>query len=356
MTFSLLFLGFLFGRIISYFGSEPTLVPGAKLLGNIIALGRHGASFLHACRSAYGSVFTINLGVYMTFFDDKALIENLFSAPDERISFRPAVQQFTQRVFGLPSREFFPKHSNILRDLRHLLVPAELQAHSLQLSKNVERLLPAAFPHDSQVELFGAVKKVVFRSAVEVLFGQDIFGIAGGDEILESTFFEFEEAFELAATPWPHALQPKFTRSKTLLLTWLQELHKRESFKSTTAGQLFERSGVRSGLAPNLLLAVLWASQANTVPATFWSLAFLLLPENQPHLSRVIADLDTEVKKEGDVHQAIYNLSSDRRSLVSRCVGEAIRLRVHSIDLRIATSNLELTKDDGSILSVPKAS
>lgn len=380
LTFSLLFLGFLFGRLVVYLCSEPTLVPGAKLLGNILALGRHGASFLHACRSSYGSVFTVNLGVYMTFLDDEALIHALFSAPDEMISFRPAVQQFTSRVFGLPSKEFFPKHSNILKDLRHLLVPSELLAHSLKLSSRVERLLPAAFPPSAspeagtlpqagaspevgtpqgevgtpEVELFGAVRMVVFRAAVDVLFGLDLSVIAGGAERLEDTFFEFEEAFELAASPWPHALQPRFTKSRTLLLTWLKELHEREGFKTTTAGMLLEQSGIRSGLAPNMLLAVLWASQANTVPATFWALAFLHLPENQHHLSRVKADLDEEVKKAKDLHQAIYKLSSDRKSLVSRCVGEAIRLRVHSIDLRIASADLKLKKTDGSIFSCPK--
>jgi hypothetical protein len=31
---------------------------------------------------------------------------------------RPAVEQFTQRVFGLPSKDFFPKHFQILQDLR----------------------------------------------------------------------------------------------------------------------------------------------------------------------------------------------------------------------------------------------
>ncbi len=33
---------------------------------------------------------------------------------------RPAVEQFTQRVFGLPSKLFFPKHAKCLQDLRCL--------------------------------------------------------------------------------------------------------------------------------------------------------------------------------------------------------------------------------------------
>lgn len=51
------------------------------------------------------------------------------------------------------------------------------------------------------------------------------------------------------------------------------------------------RSGLRPTLAPNLLLALIWASQANTVAATFWALAFLILPENAPHRQRVLREL-----------------------------------------------------------------
>lgn len=41
------------------------------------------------------------------------------------------------------------------------------------------------------------------------------------------------------------------------------------------------RSGLRAPLRPHLGLALLWASQANTVASTFWALGMLLLPENE---------------------------------------------------------------------------
>lgn len=64
---------------------------------------------------------------------------------------RPAVEQFTQRVFGLPSRTFFPAHAKLLGDLRHLLVPAELARHADVLAGNMQQLLPRCLPDGEQV-------------------------------------------------------------------------------------------------------------------------------------------------------------------------------------------------------------
>ena len=46
-----------------------------------------------------------------------------------------------------------------------------------------------------------------------------------------------------------------------------------------------------ASLAPHVMLAVMWAALANTVPAAFWSVAFLLLPEHAQHRQRCLGDL-----------------------------------------------------------------
>lgn len=45
-------------------------------------------------------------------------------------------------------------------------------------------------------------------------------------------------------------------------------------------------------LAPNVLLSFLWASLDNIVPSAFWTLAFLLLPEQSAHLAAVRKTID----------------------------------------------------------------
>ena len=46
-----------------------------------------------------------------------------------------------------------------------------------------------------------------------------------------------------------------------------------------------------ASLAPHVMLAVMWAALANTVPAAFWSVAFLLLPEHARHRQRCLEAL-----------------------------------------------------------------
>ncbi|KAJ9528576.1 hypothetical protein QJQ45_020446 [Haematococcus lacustris] len=126
---------------------KPLISPGGRVEPAA------GSNLLQAARTTFGDVFTLNLvGQRMQFWFDPALIHTFFSAPDCLITFRPAVEQFTQRVFGLPSKEFFPRHSQLLTDLR-------------------EQLPQTALTGPLQVELYGAVRRLVFLASVEVLFG-----------------------------------------------------------------------------------------------------------------------------------------------------------------------------------------
>jgi len=61
------------------------------------------------------------------------------------------------------------------------------------------------------------VKQLLFDSVAALLFGE-AFLAAHGSRKLRAAFFNFEEAFELAASPMPHVLQPRFCRARTALL------------------------------------------------------------------------------------------------------------------------------------------
>lgn len=110
-----------------------------------------------------------------------------------------------------------------------------------------------------------------------------------------------------------------------------------------------------------MLLMLLWASQANTIPATFWSTAMLLLPENGSYAEAILSELNQELRSsagprtptDAQLADAAAKLAMDRRSMVSRCVAEAIRLRCHSIDLRIVSGDcVELTSSSGSKVGI----
>jgi cytochrome P450 len=126
---------------------------------------------------------------------------------------------------------------------------------------------------------------------------------------------------------------------------------------------------------PNLLLAVLWASQANSMPALHWSLAFLLLPEQAAARQKILTELADAVQQQQRVNMqvpagqqtdlvqqqqqqqqviagvdaataaAMIKLAMDKNSYVARCVAEAVRLRLHSIAIRyVAVQDLVLPR------------
>lgn len=113
-----------------------------------------------------------------------------------------------------------------------------------------------------------------------------------------------------------------------------------------------------------MLLAVLWASQANTVPATFWAIAFLLLPENQHHKTEALQFTKTDIglyekdskkntedmlgnavlispdKLSPDMIDCLTETACNASSPLRRSCEEALRLRSPSIDVRVAAKDL----------------
>lgn len=77
------------------------------------------------------------------------------------------------------------------------------------------------FPGAMQLELFGAVKDTLFDASVQTLFGAP-FVNHHGCAPLQKAFYEFEEGFEMAASPVPHFLQPTFCKARTTLLAALR--------------------------------------------------------------------------------------------------------------------------------------
>jgi hypothetical protein len=70
-----------------------------------------------------------------------------------------------------------------------------------------------------------------------------------------------QENFEVAASPVPHLLLPAFRAARAELLRALRASIAAGDFEGTAGGELLDGCGLRAALHPNVLLAVLWASQ-----------------------------------------------------------------------------------------------
>ncbi|KAL3148124.1 hypothetical protein ABBQ38_014405 [Trebouxia sp. C0009 RCD-2024] len=160
-----------------------------------------------------------------------------------------------------------------------------------------------------EVDLMCCIKQILFPAALESIFGA-AFLQHHGSRPLQIAFFAFEEGFELAASPVPHFLQPSFCQGRRALLEAFRISWAEGHFEGTVVGHLLEGAPELHCIAPNVLLALLWASLANTIPATFWSLAFLLLPDNAHHKQHILSSIQS-----GGSHSTSHSSSAQQQEL-----------------------------------------
>lgn len=336
----------------------------------------------------YGDTFTLLLaGQRMTFLYAPTSVLYFFKAPASDLPFTPAVEQFTRRVFQLPPAHFVSKHHLLLTRLRHQVGVAEtLPGHAARLLPLLMDRMGRAWRHElhdmahdgqHRMELMRGVENFLFPAAVDALFGARFLRHHGSQRMQEA-FFAFEGCFELAASPVPHAFQPHFRAARRTLLRALTHSYKKGDFKGSTVDALIQGCGLPDACVPNMLLAVLWASQANTTPAVFWGVAFLLLEENAHHLraiQRAVLQGDDAANDESDGPESgkerangdgsgnakegtsppphlrrlspaqlnrLKATACDPSSLLVRCCLEAVRLRSPSIDVRLTASHITL--------------
>ncbi|KAK9866545.1 hypothetical protein WJX84_008214 [Apatococcus fuscideae] len=358
--------------------NTPT-VASWPVFGSILPFATRGASFIHVCRLKYGDAFRLRLpGQSVVFLFHPKAIQVFFQSPDSEISFRLAVERFTNRVFGLPSKDFYPQHMAMLDALRGLLTPQHMHGLAQVQLAAMRDAADAILPAHGEVDLMETVSQVLTPAAIRMLFGAAFLERHGTQAVLRA-FATFESGFELAASPVPHWLQPGWRRARAWLLSALRQSLACGDLEGQVVGQLLHQVPMPQQATPHILLAVLWASLANTVPATFWTLAYLLQPEHAHHMEdvqRLITgngadqgpppvgqrcgqhhrSVPTEVLQDAgggcdfqhanDQDAALIQVAMQRGTKLAVCISEAVRLQAPGMDIRIAAQDLRLPADD----------
>jgi len=249
-------------------------------------------------------------------------------------------------------------------------LPGMLAGMAGEAAGHVRALLLPPGGGARRADLAEAARLVTLRTGVVSVFGR-AFADRHLDAAFEGHFGDFDSRFELGASPVPHLLQPRFRNARRALERVFREALDSGALEGSLALACMEASGVARGAWPNMLLTVLWASQANTSTSLFWVVGFLLLPEHAPHLARALGEVRDALPRgagggeaggglswlgacgEGDLARACAAVAADRGSFIHRCMQEALRLRAPGIAVRMARSDLELARGRGERLSVP---
>lgn len=182
-------------------------------------------------------------------------------------------------------REHKTKH---LLEPLHVLNPGSVGCVSQILS----HFIPAANTSATAVDLMDVVRDLVFTAVVPVLFGDGILPQTQQDiKHFQNQFVQFDSSFEHGAK-LPEFLLKEWAKSKYFLLGQFYEALQKKSGTNSKEDTLLQAmvDSLEGDCAPSYATLLLWASLANAVPISFWTLAFVL--SNQA--------IKTDVQKEVD--------------------------------------------------------
>ena len=146
------------------------------------------------------------------------------------------------------------------------------------VSQILSHFIPAANTSATAVDLMHVVRDLVFTAVVPVLFGDDILPqTQQGIKHFQNRFVQFDSSFEQGAK-LPEFLLKEWAKSKHFLLGRFCDALKRKSVPNSKEDTLLQAivDSLEGDCAPNFAILLLWASLANAVPITFWTLAFVL--------------------------------------------------------------------------------
>uniref|UniRef100_A0AAY5EMM2 Cytochrome P450, family 8, subfamily B, polypeptide 2 n=1 Tax=Electrophorus electricus TaxID=8005 RepID=A0AAY5EMM2_ELEEL len=296
---------------------EPPLDKGPlPWLGHVLEFRRDTAKFLERMKHKHGDIFTVQLGgFYYTFLTDPHSFGLVVKEARAKLDFNKFARHLIQRVFGYPTTEE-----------EHKLIQASSNKHLMGDGLNL--MLQDA-------ELFNYSYNIAFHASYLSLFG---------NEYSDELFCEFRDT----------QLGPSDKREAERLkrLFWnilsVQQVKSRENISDWVNESQQERAelGMEDFMLDRHMLLLLWASQGNTGPASFWLLLFLMkhpdaMEAVRGEVEEVLRETGQEVKRGGP----LINLTRDMLQstpILDSVVDESLRMTAAPLLTRAVLDDMTL--------------
>lgn len=316
-------------------GEAPLVRAPLPFLGHALAVGRDLRALLRDCQRAHGDVFTLLVaGQRMTFVLDPFSYPHVLKAQDD-LSFHELAEQFGRRAFG-----YLPfERSGLDRETFDSFYGRFLKGTALTpLTDRASERMRVALAREAdtrwrELGLFDLVSRCVFMAGFEAMFGD---GAADGDVAAE--FRRFDRWFPLLIAGAPIRLLPGARAGFARILDAVDTL-RADASEFIRVREALLVGGTTRDNRNRLQAGIVWAAAANTIPAAFWSLAYLLRDPTAR----------TEINAELSAHG-----TDDLKRLpkLQSAVHEALRLSSGSLTIREARRDCELTLESGRTISL----
>ncbi|CAN9515213.1 unnamed protein product [Ophioblennius macclurei] len=293
---------------------EPPLDKGpVPWLGHVLEFRRDTLKFLERMRRKHGDVFTVQLGgFYVTFLQDPLSFGAFTQESRDKLDFGRFAGQLVRRVFGYVGTEDD-------RKILHLASNKHLKGEGLKvltesMMSNLQNVMLHKLDWDSdrrtwiQDGIFTYSYNVLFRAGYLSLFGnraapsgaeekdrtesQDLFSeFRKYDRLFPNLAYgvlppgQWREAERLKAHFWK-ALSAQKLKTRDNISRWVWDMQ-----------QTKEELGMHESMIDRYNFVLLWASQGNTGPSSFWLLLFLM--KHPDAMAAVKEEVDRVLRESG---------------------------------------------------------
>ncbi|XP_032808483.2 cytochrome P450 7A1-like [Petromyzon marinus] len=375
---TLLFTAWLFGGRRRRANEAPLVRSWVPYLGSALRYGAQPLAFLREQQARYGEVFTCLIaGSYTTFICDPfsygALLRN-----DRALDFEKFGQKIARTVFGVV--DFFdPRYNVTIEEIHDIfaktLTGTELHSLTESMLGNLHGyLVEGRAARDAGAGCAGGAggdgwqeeglnefcRRTMFRAGVATIFGQNMFDAESSLAEMLKSFDDFDRAFPLLVAGVPLWMMPAARRGREALETALGKVAPGTMVEPAALimqrANLFEGSPLLGKLDKARTHSIMmWASQANSLPAIFWTLFYLL--RSAPALKAVRAQLKELLGHEAREHGKAFVITREqlnKMTVLHSVVNEALRLSSASMIVRQAKEDVTLELDSGRSVLVRK--
>ena len=329
----------------------PLVRGGLPILGHALEFGKGPLDFLRRCQAQHGDIFTVRFpGARRTFLMNPFDYPAYFKHRD--LAFDEFGIEVGCRVFGYNSdhvRQVEPDH--VYAQLSTFMRGDPLQAMSERMQTKLEERL-ISLPPGRWYEhgLFEWANEHVFAAGTDAIFGDGAYG-----ETVKGAYTTVDKHFGLLAMGIPAWMIPGCASAQRTLAECVQELGPHSAQLMRERRAWFDEKGLSPIARGHIDASIMWAAQANTVSAAFWTLLFIL---RDP---RARAELLEEVREiAGDSPPAspgerLFS-KADLRNMVKldSAITEMNRLTTAPMVPRRAERDAVLTLHDGRRIQVTK--
>ncbi|CAM4532774.1 unnamed protein product [Leuciscus chuanchicus] len=194
--------------------------------------------------------------------------------------------------------------------------------------------------------------RIMFEAGFLTLFGRDPGFLQAGRTRMRE-FLAFDHAFPFLAAGVPIGLIPRVWRAREALAEELmhEELHQRKCISDLIHRRMeaFNRMHLDETGKARTHVCMLWASQANTLPAAFWSLYYTLRSADALTAARseINSVLSGQELNNQDQRIELSGEQLDSMTVLESIIEEALRLSSASMMIRVANEDFTLTLDSG---------